>query len=125
MTMCRRGWWGSFKTLLYMAQLASISMDPFFSTVDALDMPDQVAIDLDPQPGATFAQILDVARWVRDAGGRVNVRATRRPPAPRACTSSSRSRPGIRPTPRGCSSARSWRPSSPRSTRRWRPSSGW
>ena len=57
---------GSLKTLLYMAQLASISMDPWFSTVDALHTPDQVAIDLDPQPGATFAQILDVARWVHE-----------------------------------------------------------
>ena len=57
---------GSLKTLLYMAQLASISMDPWFSRMDALDTPDQVAIDLDPQPGATFGHILDVARWVRD-----------------------------------------------------------
>ncbi len=57
---------GSLKTLLYMAQLASISMDPFFSKVDSLDDADQVAIDLDPQPGATFSQILDVARWVQE-----------------------------------------------------------
>ena len=57
---------GSLKTLLYMAQIASISMDPFFSTMQALDHADQVAIDLDPQPGATFAQILDVARWVHE-----------------------------------------------------------
>ena len=57
---------GSLKTLLYMAQLASISQDPWFSTMDALDHADQVAIDLDPQPGATFSQILDVARWVHD-----------------------------------------------------------
>ena len=35
---------------------------------------DQVAIDLDPQPGATFPQILDVARWVRDELERLNVR---------------------------------------------------
>lgn len=64
---------GSLKTLLYMAQLASISMDPWFSRMDALDAPDQVAIDLDPQPGATFGQILDVARWVRDVLERVGV----------------------------------------------------
>lgn len=64
---------GSLKTLLYMAQLASISMDPFFSTMDHLDQADQVAIDLDPQPGATFAHILDVARWVQDELDRVNV----------------------------------------------------
>jgi bifunctional non-homologous end joining protein LigD len=57
---------GSLKTLLYMAQLASISMDPWFSTMDDLHAASEVAIDLDPQPGATFPQILDVARWVRD-----------------------------------------------------------
>jgi len=65
---------GSLKTLLYMAQLASISMDPWFSTMDDLDSADQVAIDLDPQPGATFDQILDVARWVHEVLERVNVR---------------------------------------------------
>jgi bifunctional non-homologous end joining protein LigD len=64
---------GSLKTLLYMAQLASISQDPWFSTMDDLDSADQVAIDLDPQPGATFAQILDVARWVEEELDRVTV----------------------------------------------------
>ena len=64
---------GSLKTLLYMAQLASISMDPWFSTTNDLHSAGQVAIDLDPQPGATFAQVLDVARWVRDELDRVNV----------------------------------------------------
>ena len=66
---------GSLKTLLYMAQLAAISMDPWFSRFDSLDEPDQVAIDLDPQPGATFGQILDVARWVRDELDRLKVPA--------------------------------------------------
>lgn len=66
---------GSLTTLLYMAQLASVSMDPFFSTIDALHTPDQVAIDLDPQPGATFAQILDVARWVHEVLERAGVTA--------------------------------------------------
>jgi len=65
---------GSLKTLLYMAQIASISMDPWFSTMADLDSADQVAIDLDPQPGATFDQILDVARWVHDILERVQVR---------------------------------------------------
>jgi bifunctional non-homologous end joining protein LigD len=64
---------GSLKTLLYMGQLASISMDPWFSRMDDLDHPDQVAIDLDPQPGATFGQILDVARWVHDELHRLGV----------------------------------------------------
>ncbi len=65
---------GSLKTLLYMAQLASISMDPWFSTMDALDSADQVAIDLDPQPGATFTDILEVARAVHEVLQRVGVR---------------------------------------------------
>ena len=64
---------GSLKTLLYMAQLASISMDPWFSTMDDLDSADQVAIDLDPQPGATFKQILDCAEWVEEELDRVKV----------------------------------------------------
>jgi bifunctional non-homologous end joining protein LigD len=64
---------GSLKTLLYMAQLASISQDPWFSTMDDLDAADQVAIDLDPQPGATFSQILDVAKWVEEELDRVKV----------------------------------------------------
>ena len=66
---------GDLKTLLYMAQLAAISMDPWFSKVGTLDEPDVVAIDLDPQPGATFTQILDVARWVRDELERLEVPA--------------------------------------------------
>jgi bifunctional non-homologous end joining protein LigD len=69
-TMFVGGW---LKTLLYMAQLASISMDPWFSVINALDEADVVAIDLDPQPGATFSQILDVARWVREELERLKV----------------------------------------------------
>jgi bifunctional non-homologous end joining protein LigD len=64
---------GSLKTLLYMAQLASISMDPWFSTMDDLDAADQVAIDLDPQPGATFSQILDCAEWVEEELDKVKI----------------------------------------------------
>jgi len=64
---------GSLKTLLYMAQLASISMDPWFSKMDDLDSADQVAIDLDPQPGATFSQILDCAEWVEEELDRVKI----------------------------------------------------
>jgi bifunctional non-homologous end joining protein LigD len=64
---------GSLKTLLYMAQLASISQDPWFSTMDDLHSADQTAIDLDPQPGATFSQILDVAGWVQEELDRVKV----------------------------------------------------
>ena len=57
---------GALVTLLYTAQLASISQDPWFSRVESPDMVDHVAIDLDPPDGAPFRRVLDVARWVRD-----------------------------------------------------------
>ena len=57
---------GSLTTLLYMTQIAAISQDPWFSRVQSPYDADHVAIDLDPTVHATFAQVLDVARWVRD-----------------------------------------------------------
>jgi bifunctional non-homologous end joining protein LigD len=66
---------GGLKTLLYMSQLAAISQDPWFSKLSAIDEADVVAIDLDPQPGATFRQIQDVALWVHDELHRLNVPA--------------------------------------------------
>jgi bifunctional non-homologous end joining protein LigD len=57
---------GSLKTLLYTAQLASISQDPWFSRVASEEIADHVAIDLDPPEGMPFSRVLDVARWVRD-----------------------------------------------------------
>jgi bifunctional non-homologous end joining protein LigD len=53
-------------TLLYTAQLAAISQDPWFSRIGADDIVDHVAIDLDPPEGLPFARVLDVARWVRE-----------------------------------------------------------
>jgi bifunctional non-homologous end joining protein LigD len=57
---------GSLTTLLYMTQMAAISQDPWFSRVQSPLDADYVAIDLDPTDHATFAQVLDVARWVHD-----------------------------------------------------------
>ena len=57
---------GSLLTLLYTAQLASISQDPWFSRVNTTDMIDHVAIDLDPPDDFPFWRVLDVALWVRD-----------------------------------------------------------
>ena len=57
---------GSLTTLLYMTQIAAISQDPWFSRVQSPFDADHVAIDLDPTDHATFATVLDVARWVRD-----------------------------------------------------------
>ncbi len=57
---------GSLKTLLYLAQLAAISMDPWFSRVETPHVADHVAFDLDPMPGTPFDHVLDVARWLHD-----------------------------------------------------------
>jgi bifunctional non-homologous end joining protein LigD len=57
---------GSLATLLYMAQIAAISQDPWLSRIDAPDTPDHVVLDLDPMPGVPFARVLDVARWIHD-----------------------------------------------------------
>lgn len=57
---------GSLATLLYMAQIAAISQDPWFSRVQSTADADFAAIDLDPGPGATFSRVLDVARWTRE-----------------------------------------------------------
>ena len=58
---------GTLTTLLYTAQLGSISQDPWFSRVGSADQIDHVAIDLDPPEDLPYARVLDVARWVRDA----------------------------------------------------------
>jgi bifunctional non-homologous end joining protein LigD len=57
---------GSLITLLYMTQIAAISQDPWFSRVTTPLHADYVAIDLDPQEGATFTTVLEVARLVHD-----------------------------------------------------------
>ena len=57
---------GALQTLLYMAQLAVISQDPWFSTLDQLEAANMAALDLDPMPEAPFGRVLDVARWIHD-----------------------------------------------------------
>lgn len=57
---------GTLRTLLYMTQLAAISQDPWFSHVDEPGLAREAAFDLDPMPGVTFEQVVDVARWVHD-----------------------------------------------------------
>lgn len=57
---------GSLITLLYMAQIAAISQDPWFSRAQSPLDADYAAIDLDPDDHTPFSQVLDVARWVHD-----------------------------------------------------------
>ena len=56
---------GDLATTLYVVQLGALSMDPFHGTWDALDTADYTILDLDPGDDATFARVVDVARWVK------------------------------------------------------------
>ena len=57
---------GSLTTLLYTIQLGAVSYDPWHSRVDALESADYTILDLDPGPGVTFRQVVQVARWVKE-----------------------------------------------------------
>jgi bifunctional non-homologous end joining protein LigD len=57
---------GDLATVLHMAQLAAISMDPWFSRAQSPHQMDFAAIDLDPMDEAPFSRVRDVARWVQD-----------------------------------------------------------
>ncbi|MEO2196601.1 MAG: hypothetical protein ABGY72_11000, partial [bacterium] len=57
---------GTLQTLAYMAQLAVISQDPWFSRLPNIEAADVVALDLDPMPDAPFGRIIEVARWLHD-----------------------------------------------------------
>ena len=57
---------GTLQTLVYMAQLAVISQDPWFSRVPDVEAADVVALDLDPMPDAPFSRVIEVARWLYD-----------------------------------------------------------
>jgi len=56
---------GDLVTLLYIAQLGCISVDPWHSRIGSLDTPDYTILDLDPGPKATFRLVIQVAQWVR------------------------------------------------------------
>jgi bifunctional non-homologous end joining protein LigD len=51
--------------LLYVVNLGTITMNPFFATVDHLECPDFFAFDLDPMDEATFEQVKKVAKEVK------------------------------------------------------------
>ncbi|MGQ2984999.1 DNA ligase D [Flavobacterium sp.] len=52
-------------TLLYMASLGCIEMNPWFSTIKHPDDPDYCVIDLDPDKDTTFEQVIIAAQEVK------------------------------------------------------------
>ena len=64
---------GDLETLLYLAQIGCISMDPWQSRVQSIDEADYSILDLDPQPGADFKQVVEVALAVREELGALQI----------------------------------------------------
>jgi bifunctional non-homologous end joining protein LigD len=57
---------GDLATLLYVAQLGAISIDPWQSRVGSVQFADYAVIDLDPGPRAKFARVVEVALAVKE-----------------------------------------------------------
>jgi bifunctional non-homologous end joining protein LigD len=57
---------GNLATVLYAIQLGAISIDPWHSRVGSIATPDYTIIDLDPGKTASFARVIEVARWVKE-----------------------------------------------------------
>jgi len=54
-------------SLLWVVNLGCIDLNPWYARCDDTDRPDFLHFDLDPTPGATFAQVLETARLVHTA----------------------------------------------------------
>src|SRR4051812_30280571 len=53
--------------LLWVVNLGCIDLNPWYARCDDVDRPDFLHFDLDPVPGATFAQVRETALLVHDA----------------------------------------------------------
>lgn len=62
-------------SLLWMATLGCIEMNPWFSRIDSPDQPDYCVIDLDPDKKNTFDQVIEVALAVKEVLDGINVPA--------------------------------------------------
>jgi bifunctional non-homologous end joining protein LigD len=67
MTTAERLVGGDLATLLYVAQLGAISVDPWHSRIDSIQTADYAIIDLDPGPRAPFTRVVEVALFVKEA----------------------------------------------------------
>ena len=54
------------RTLLYLANLGCIEMNPWNSRLKKLDNPDYLVLDLDPSEKNTFEQVIDTALVIKD-----------------------------------------------------------
>ncbi|SKB99476.1 non-homologous end-joining DNA ligase [Dyadobacter psychrophilus] len=54
------------ESLLYIANLGCIEMNPWNSTINKLDNPDYIVMDIDPSEKNTFEDVVDVALVIKD-----------------------------------------------------------
>ena len=90
-------------SLVYMANLGCIEINPWHSRTGSLEQPDYMVLDLDPLE-IDFAEVVRTARETEDVLAMIGARGIARPPGRRACTYT-------------CPSARATRTGRPRSSR--------
>ncbi|MBL7933752.1 MAG: non-homologous end-joining DNA ligase, partial [Bacteroidia bacterium] len=62
-------------TLAYLNNLGCIELNPWHSTIKALDKPDYLVIDLDPSSKNTFEQVIETANAVKEVLDRAGAEA--------------------------------------------------
>lgn len=53
-------------SLLYLANLGCIELNPWLSTIDKISKPDYVVLDLDPSSQNTYDEVVDVACFIKE-----------------------------------------------------------
>ncbi|NIJ55743.1 non-homologous end-joining DNA ligase [Dyadobacter arcticus] len=60
-------------SLLYAANLGCIEMNPWNSTINKLEYPDYIVMDIDPSPKNTFDDVIEVALTIKDILDRIGI----------------------------------------------------
>ena len=62
------------ETLIYLANLGCIELNPWNSRIDSIDKPDYIVIDLDPSEKNSFSQVVEVALAFKDLLDEIKVK---------------------------------------------------
>jgi len=61
------------RTLVYMANMGCIELNPWHSTIQKSDYPDYTIIDIDPSDENTFEQVVDCAQVIKEILDRIKI----------------------------------------------------